>query len=118
MPSSPAESRTPEADADAALQALARAWDEAFGAVAQGDLERARALLGTTARLLAPVAGQSATPALLAAAQAAHGRLASAIERAKAATSGELARLQQGRRLLQTYAGPAPGLGRRVESRV
>jgi hypothetical protein len=111
MPSSPAE-------ADAALQALARAWDEAFGAVAQGDLGRARALLSATARLLAQVAGVSATPALLAAAQAAHGRLASAIERAKAATSGELARLQQGRRLLQTYAGPAPGLGRRVESRV
>jgi hypothetical protein len=111
MPSSPAE-------ADAALQALARAWDEAFGAVAQGDLERARTLLSATARHLAPVASVSATPALLAAAQAAHGRLASAIERAKAATSGELARVQQGRRLLQTYAGPAPGLGRRVESRV
>lgn len=121
MPSS----RTDRDALAATLRTLTSGWDAALEAVLQGDLDRVGTVLAQNGALLAAppphAPGASANDAELERlhrdATAAHARLAAVLRAAQDAVATELGKVRNGRRALGGYAGQAPRLGDRCQSR-
>jgi len=125
MASSPAEpTATVAVDSPVAfaLQELTVCWDQAYEALARGDLERTAALMGIADEHLRQVGDPTADGAIEARlrseAVAARGRLEHGMRGGLEALREELARVRQGARTLQGYKDPSHGLGGNFESRV
>lgn len=119
MASSPAEPRpaasTPRA---AALQELTACWDQAYEALARGDLERVEALLDVAQDHVAAAGdgdGDSAIEAQLRAeARSAHGRLAAGMRGGLVGLQEELTRTRRGAKAMRGYGHPGLRLGGHV----
>lgn len=99
------------------LPQLTRAYDQAYEALAQGDVDRVQALVQRTGDLLAQLAGKSIAADQRAEAAAAHGRLQGAMQKVKDATLEELAQVRHGQKVLHGYTQVRASLGQRLESR-
>lgn len=111
MPSSPPSTGTD------LLGQLTRAYDQAYEALAQGDVERVQSLLLHTDQLLNGFDAAAVAEPLRREALTALGRLQGAMQKVKDATREELAQVRHGARVLHGYAQSHQGLGQRLESR-
>ena len=109
MASSPAE----------VLARVAAAWDRAFEAVQQHQLDRVAALLAETERLLATETTAGGDAAALRRAieraESSRGRLSSALHHGRDEVRDELATVRRGRRVLDRYGGRAPATATRLD---
>ncbi|MBX3462682.1 MAG: hypothetical protein KF830_05900 [Planctomycetes bacterium] len=110
MASSPAE---PESKVGFALQEAAVCWEQAFEALARGDLDQVDALLAIAAEHVAAAGdGSGDTPAealLRQTALGAFGRLHHGMLAGLDGLRGELGRIRQGARALRGYGSAAGG---------
>lgn len=115
MASSPSEPLTPVAFA---LQEAATCWDQAYEALARGDIERADALLDIAGEHVAAAGdGTDDTPAEASVrqqAQGAFGRLQHGIRAGLEGLQAELARSRVGQKALRGYGDAAGALTQRV----
>lgn len=114
MASSPTE---PSAVAFA-LQELTACWDQAYEAMAQGDLDRVQALLDVADRQLHELPGSAFDSSEEARqrrlAMAARGRLEHGMRSGLEALAAEIGQTRQGARALAGYRPGGQGLGDRV----
>lgn len=125
MASSPAEPKgtvAPDSPVAFALQEVTACWDQAYEALARGDLERTAALMDIAddhlRRVGDPTADGPGEARLRSEAVAARGRLEHGMRGGLDGLREELARVRQGARTLQGYKDPHRGLGGNFESRV
>lgn len=121
MASSPTERPLPS-PAAFALQEVIACWDQAYEALARGDLERVAGLLDVAGEWLTKV-GDPADDGppearLRHEAVGSRGRLEHGMKAGLDGLRDELARVRQGARTLQGYRDPGRGLGANFESRV
>lgn len=114
MPSRPSDAPTGSTDA---LRQVTQLYDQAYEALARGDLDRVTALLLQSETMLQEAQQATIDPVTHARAIEAHGRLHAAMQRLHGEMGGELAQVRQGQRALRGYSGHRGDIGRRVESR-
>lgn len=123
MASSPAEPRpAASTPAGCALQELIACWDQAYEALARGDLERVEALLEVASEHVVAAGdgtqdGESEAR-LRAEARSAHGRLAAGMRSGLVGLQDEITRTRRGAKAMRGYGYPGLRVGDNVTKSV
>jgi len=109
----------PPTDESAQLHELASLYDQAFGALQEGAVDRVQSLVARADELIQTLpphrADHGPTAELREGVQARHARLMAAMRDARAALSDEIGRVRKGKKSLGAYGKRASTIGNRIQ---